>query len=325
MEWNKHTANSSFKDVVKFIDYFYNQLAETIKQKYNLINLDLPLVSNMKSDVNLLNNNRAINFDNYNDKNIYEIIYEPDNMIRYYCWFLELTNNDVVVSKYKQINRDAIINNSSSIENNMLNFEFFILEEQKKEEYVLDLINYFWNIFLKIVYSSSLNKNYRLETKKIRCVSLKEIKKMYLVLPIKDAVDKFILNNGIHLIKDISNKFEHDSNVYLEKSSDSHDFENTYSLLFFDENSQQVKELITITFRPNWDTYKKQKGINGEKILNNNFTDILKKDSEVNTCSFKINFDLLIYYFLSKTDIQEIPSCNSDFNLDKIYKLYFNK
>ena len=133
MEWNKHTANSSFKEVVIFIDYFYKKLIEKIKEKYNVINLDLPIVCNMKSDVNLLNNNRVIDFDNYNDKNIYEIIYEPDNIIRYYCWFLELTNNDVVVSKYKQINRDAMINNSSSIENIMLNFEFFILEEQKKE------------------------------------------------------------------------------------------------------------------------------------------------------------------------------------------------
>lgn len=325
MEWNKHTANSSFKEVVIFIDYFYKKLIEKIKEKYNVINLDLPIVCNMKSDVNLINNNRVIDFDNYNDKNIYEIIYEPDNIIRYYCWFLELTNNDVVVSKYKQINRDAMINNSSSIENIMLNFEFFILEEQKKEEFVLDLINYYWNIFLKIVNSNPLNKNHRLETKEIRCVSLKEIKKTYLVLPIKDAVNKFVSNNGIHLIKDISNKFEHNNNIYLEKSSDSHDFENTYSLLFFDENSQQVKELITITFRPNWNTYKKQKSINGEKIINNDFTNLLKKDSEVNTCSFKINFDLLIYYFLNKSDIQEIPSCNSEFILDKIYKLYFNK
>lgn len=321
MKKNKHIANASFRTTIDYINTFKDNLHLFVKKHFNLIKLDLPTVSLYENNLNFLHFERKIDFDNANNSLIYGLINNYDNLIRYYSWFLNIRDKDVVFSEYNLIDRDKKITPYEWIENKIFSYEFYIKEEQKNDEYAIDLINFFiqniWSINNKLEYEFVKKIQYH----KLNIITVDKIMKMYKFLNIKEAVEKFVIDNNFYIIKGLGNKF-FDKNSFYNFPYESYDFENTYSILFFDKNSKKLLELINFTYRPNWSICMKQKDFYDYEIKNEEYVNLLSSESTISTSNLKIYFNNLIYFLSNKTFLNEISNCNSFFNLSEIYKWY---
>lgn len=318
----KNIPIMSYKDTLYYINSFKEKLLLKLKNYFNFIDLDLPMVCNSnESFVNKNLNLRKINFDNKNDKLIYEIILFNDNWIRYNSWWLDLMPKDCLFSTYHYIDRDTNVSSTNTIDNLVWNFEICVREEERDINQVNELLLLFWSCIVKTtndltnLFTSSLPL-------KVNSYSFKSILKKHFLLSQKDVLSKFTSDKNVIILHDV---------LYQEKSltpiivrpASAYDFNMTSCIIASDKYSDDSLNLVELTFRPNWTIYAKQTNWTSQS-KESDFEKILQLDNKPMTVSIKINLGKLLYFILDKTDIKEIPFCNSEFSLTDMY-FFFNK
>ncbi|MEF9985234.1 MAG: hypothetical protein RSA40_02630 [Malacoplasma sp.] len=312
----------SHKQTLNYINKFEEVFFKLLKEKYNVINLRCPISTPLKNGVysNIVDV-RKINFDNAANREIYEFINYPDNWIRFNSWFIDLMPNDCIFSSFDSINRDTKEDEYNSIENAYWNFEIYVKEENRNYEHANEILLFFWDLIfnttlsIQDIYKTKIEKN-------IGCFLYKNIEKKTLLLSPKEIIKRFILDKQFSIINNILLKSKN-VDSFIFRPYDSYDFDNTSIFFVSDNNTNDILNLMEITFRPNWNIFVKQIESNDKEIVKNEFSDMLKKDNKPITVSVKINITNLFYFLLDKEKKREIPFANPTYSLNEIYYLFF--
>ena len=96
----------SYSQTLRYCDLFVKLFLRKVSQKYKLIEITMPLVTEANSYLNNDCSNRKITFDNNVDYEVYELINNYDNLMRYNVFFADLNNDEILFSSRKIINRD---------------------------------------------------------------------------------------------------------------------------------------------------------------------------------------------------------------------------
>lgn len=314
----------SYKDTLIYINKFEKEFIKLLKKKFNIINLHCPISTPLKNGVHCnMGNVRKINFDNAINKEIYELINYPDNWIRFNSWFMDLSENDCVHSYFNLINKDGMDNELNSIEHLYWNFEIYTKEENRNVDMANSFLLFFWQlifettVIMKPIYEAKVEK-------KISSFLYSNIEKKTILLSQKEIMKRFILEKQLAIINNILLKTKNNDS-FLFRPYDSYDFNNTSILFVANKNTNDILNLMEITFRPNWNIFKSQLEMNDSTFLQNEFTNILEKDNKPITASLKINLTNLFYFLLDKESIKEIPFANSTYSLNELYYLFFKK
>lgn len=314
----------SYKDTLIYINRFQEEFLKLLKKKYNTINLHCPISTPLKNGVHCsIGNVRKINFDNAVNREIYELINYPDNWIRFNLWFLDLSENDCVHSYFNLINKDGNDNELKSIEHLYWNFEIYAKEENRNLDFANSLLLFFWQLIFETTITIKSIYDAKIE-QKISSFLYKDIEKRTILLSPKEIMKRFILEKQLAIINDILLKTKNNDS-FLFRPYDSYDFNNTSVIFVADKNTNDILNLMEITFRPNWNIFKSQIENNDGELIKNEFTNILEKDNKPITASIKINLTNLFYFLLDKESIKEIPFANSTYSLNELYYLFFKK
>lgn len=317
-----YIPKASYRNTVEYINAFENALKQYLSNKYKVINFDLPILTNISNSVDInLEQKRYINFDNNNNKKIYQLVSNYSNLMNYVIWNFDLQNNECAYFKYKTIDRDAIVTNNNTMEKNIISLSFITNEENRNNDFLTSTANFIIEaINFAISESQKFFKGKLLYVDK-KSYNILNIKKKYPFLSHKEAFTRFITWKKTALIYNVINEFTN-SNVTEYKDPDSYDWENTIGFYLFDQILQKPIEVFLISISPNWSIYSKQKLIYNSPIESNDYINKLKSDKFAPIATVKINFDLLLYIVLNKLNINELPNINNEYNLNKIYKYF---
>lgn len=312
----------SFRETIEYSNNLLFFINEFIKNKYKIINLDLPILTSIDDNAcKNIQKSRSIDFDNINDGNIYELISHFDNLIIYWMWNMDLKDNECIFCKYSYIERDQKINNVFTMQKNVIAYHFETHEENRNIDFLveqtkffIDAINYALSKLFDVFKSKPIFN-------KLKVYDILKIKKSYPFLTFKESIDRFVAFHKIALIYNVANEFLQ-SSVISRNNANSYDWENTIALYYYDENSYSALELVVLSISPNWKIFNNQRTLYGEKIFDNDFINNLKSDNHPPILIVKINYDLLLYLILKKNNINELNMVNYKYNLNEIYKFY---
>lgn len=325
MSNNNYIPKLSYRETILYIDNFLKNFKKYYQEKFNVIDLELPLLTNINNSVDVSSSDlRTINFDNNNNDQIYQLIYNYNNLINYHIWNCDLNEKEIIFCKYKKIERDLSISPSETMEKNIISIHYVIKEEDRN-------INYLTSVAKNVVFAINegiINSKKIYDVKKIPLIeqiyNILDIKKRYPLLSHKVAFERFVALKKCVAIYNVINEFTN-SNITGYKDADQFDWDNTIGWYLFDENTQKPIEIFLVTISPNWQIYQKQKLIYDSAIENNDFIEKLKSENYPPIVSIKFNYDALIYLILKKNNINELPFVNNEYNLSEIYKFFNNK
>lgn len=242
---SSYQSSNSFVTTLKFISWFNNKLLNELRDKFNLFYLETPKICKFQTNLN----ERAINFDNKECKEVFQII-------KYPCKYLnriwnELNNHQYVVlgliTKYVIYHRDNQINNVQFIYNNVIDIRIKISEIEKKNfnelidntyKSIKSIINELINEYSLIDRSLKINDEFLNKTYKIK--SLNNFAKISQTLKLDDYIQQKIVEYKFVLLTNIAN---HQSK-YLSGYSKCDDEINNAKLLYLHQPSDSIINLM---------------------------------------------------------------------------------
>lgn len=242
---SSYQSSNSFVTTLKFISWFNNKLLNELRDKFNLFYLETPKICKFQTNLN----ERAINFDNKECKEVFQII-------KYPCKYLnriwnELNNHQYVVlgliTKYVIYHRDNQINNVQFIYNNVIDIRIKISEIEKKNfnelvdntyKSIKSIINELINEYSLIDRSLKINDEFLNQTYKAK--SLNSFAKISQTLKLDDYIQQKIVEYKFILLTNIAN---HQSK-YLSGYSECDDEINNAQLLYLHQPSDSIINLM---------------------------------------------------------------------------------
>lgn len=318
MEKKRYIPNMSYAQTLKFCDFFTKLFIRNISNKYKLVEISLPLLTEKDSSVNSDYLNRKVTFDNNKEYEVYELIHNYDNLMRYNYFYGELTNDEVLFSRIKIINRDNKIEPYEALESHFFAFEIFKKEEERNVTTCFKEIEF----FVEMINQTCLAvKDFGInhEFKKIPNINASKISNLYPLLSDVESIENYVKEKEAVAVSFNLNNF---NKFFPFKSLVSYDVENTTSLFVWCKQISSVVEIMDVTFRPNFSILESQLKNTSFFDKNNELYEIIENDKIKPTMGIKINMGKLFFYLLKKMNINELPSYNSKFNLGKDYLLY---
>lgn len=242
---SSYQSSNSFVTTLKFISWFNNKLLNELRDKFNLFYLETPKICKFQTNLN----ERAINFDNKECKEVFQII-------KYPCKYLnriwnELNNHQYVVlgliTKYVIYHRDNQINNVQFIYNNVIDIRIKISEIEKKNfnelidntyKSIKSIINELINEYSLIDRSLKINDEFLNKTYKIK--SLNNFAKISQTLKLDDYIQQKIVEYKFVLLTNIGNN----QSKYLSGYSECDDEINNAQLLYLHQPSDSIINLM---------------------------------------------------------------------------------
>lgn len=242
---SSYQSSNSFVTTLKFISWFNNKLLNELRDKFNLFYLETPKICKFQTNLN----ERAINFDNKECKEVFQII-------KYPCKYLnriwnELNNHQYVVlgliTKYVIYHRDNQINNVQFIYNNVIDIRIKISEIEKKNfnelvdntyKSIKSIINELINEYSLIDRSLKINDEFLNKTYKTK--SLDSFAKISQTLKLDDYIQQKIVEYKFILLTNIANY----QSKYLSGYSECDDEINNAQLLYLHQPSDSIINLM---------------------------------------------------------------------------------
>lgn len=242
---SSYTSSNSLVTTLKFISWFNNKFLNELTNKFNLFYLETPKICKFQSNLN----ERVINFDNKECKEVFQII-------KYPCKYLnriwnELNNYKYVVlgliTKYVIYHRDNQINNVQFIYNNVIDIRMKISEIEKSnfnelisnaykliKGTVCELINEYSYIDKSLkINDEFLKKDYKLK-------SLNNFSKISQTLKLDDYIQQKVVEYQFVLLTNIANN----KSKYLDEHSKYDDEINNAQLLYLHQQSNSIINLM---------------------------------------------------------------------------------
>lgn len=318
MEKKRYIPKMSYAQTLKYINLFTRLFLKKISQKYKIMEISLPLVTEMNSSINSDYLNRKITFDNNVDYGVYELIHNYDNLMRYNFFFAELQSDEVLFSRIKIINRDNKVQSYETLESHFFAFEIFKKEEDRNLETCFKEIEFFTKLINETCLEiNDFNTSHKF--KKITNISATKLTALYPFIKDFECIENYVKEKGLVTVSFNLKDFD---KFFPFKSLVSYDAENTASLYVWNKQINSAIEIMDVTFRPNFSVIESQsKNINSLDKDSELFK-LIETDKIKPTISVKIYMDRLFFYLLSKMNINELPSYNNKFNLQKDYLLY---
>lgn len=317
MNKKSYIPKISYDKLIRFYDEFSRKLLENISRVYKTIEIFMPLLTSSNSSINDGYSSRKITFDNNIDYQIYELVENYDNLMRYNFFLSNLNNDEVLFSKVRVINRDQKIKAYQNLETQYYAFEIFKKEEERSVETCFKEIENFVQIIKDTC--ASLNMVDATDLfKKISKVNASKISKLYPLLNDVASIDKYVKEKNICAISFDQKNF---NSFFPFKSLVAYDALNTASLLVWSNQVNDAIEIMDVTFRPNISILENQINLN-EYDNQNEFFNQIKSDDFKPSISVKIYLDKLLFYILDLNNIQELPSQNSDYKIKDRYMLF---
>ncbi len=289
-----------------------NLLKEELINNLNVILVRSPRISSKRQYANFssLDGKRSINFDSSNNNNIYYIFN------RYKYWFinimkdLDVKNNNGVMSIINYVERDNVISNIKSMEENTLQIEYrFDIKDEifKKSK---DLAEKIYEIFLKI--EKIISNKYKLEETFPKKISSKELKKIIKNPAHIEEVKSMVASEKsmYFLINKLSSneiRFDHNFEITLE--SYSKEIDSSFSILTIKDRKtlEDLKPFVYKTDRT-VEEYRFAK-----EILDN---------KDIRTLNITIDIDLLAMVILKKAHILELQSGRNSKEIEKFFNTF---
>lgn len=242
---SSYTSSNSLVTTLRFISWFNDKFLNELMNKFNLFYLETPKICKFQSNLN----ERVINFDNKECKEVFQII-------KYPCKYLnriwtELNNYKYVVlgliTKYVIYHRDNQINNVQFIYNNVIDIRIKISEIEKNN--FNELIDDTYKLIKSIVYElineySSIDRSLKINDEFLKKVykskSLNNFSKISQTLKLDDYIQQKVVEYQFVLLTNIANN----KSKYLSEHSKYDDETNNAQLLYLHQQSDSIINLM---------------------------------------------------------------------------------
>lgn len=319
MERKRYIPNMSYAQTLKYCDFFTKLFIKNISHKYKLVEISLPLLTEKDSPVNSDYPSRKVTFDNSRNYEVYELIHNYDNLMRYNFFYADLKSDEVLFSRIKNINRDNKIESGGALESHFFVFEIFKKEEERNINTCFKEIEFFVELINQTCFEiNDYGINHKF--KKIEKINASKISSLYPLLDDVESIKNYVKEKEAIAV---SFNLKNFNNFFPFKSLVSYDVANTASLFVWCKQISSEIEIIDVTFRPNFSILESQlKNSVNSFDKKTELYNLIESDKIKPTMSIKINMGHLFFYLLKKKSINELPSHNSKFNLGKDYLLY---
>lgn len=318
MHKKRYIPKMSYSQTLKYCDLFVKLFLRKVSQKYKLIEITMPLVTEANSYLNNDCSNRKITFDNNIDYEVYELINNYDNLMRYNFFFADLNNDEILFSRIKIINRDKKIEPYETLESHFFSFEIFKKEEERNIETCFNIIEMFANWIDQTCFEIN-DFGIKHSFKKIKNIHASKISNLYPLLNDVQSIESYVKEKGLVAVSFDLKNF---NKFFPFKSLISYDAQNTASLFVWCKQIDSLIEIMDVTFRPNSFVLDSQIKNKNSINKNNEFFNLVESDNVKPTMSIKLYIDKLFFYLLNKQNITELSSYNSRYTLEKDYLLY---
>lgn len=300
-------------DTLIYINRYREFLIKLLIAKYNLINIEAPIVA----DLDLNTNNfkldaRLIDFDNKTNYKVYELYNDISLWIKQKMKQFNVKANNGLYTIYKKINRDSKLNNLDSMIQEIIHLEYRPIEELNNQKGINQL---FFELIqsivglneIEIIKGHKTNKFFQ-KDKSPKFITLKELVHIYPTIDVNKALKDYIRENGpTVLFSPMLETINGTLNVDCYAMTD--DYNLTGILYVYNRTTDQVVPLVKISSRPSQEAAYDQtigvfndifeKGIYNKKIL---------KAFDLKSIGIDIYFSNLMLVCLQKVHLAEVVS-----------------
>lgn len=279
--------------LLKILDIFKTEIMYNLKKEFDLTEIDSQII--IKKN-NFFYKERTINFDTFNNTNIYQLVEYTDLYL--ISIIHEFNYIGGLITYYPSIERDRLNNFKMSISEYKINIEKNILLVDANDSKIINECKQLVSLINRIAKDMNY-KNILFIDENIYITSINKIKKLFPFISLNDSIEQLLLTKKSVLIFDFDTSFNHINRkeiLNIKKNA-------TFYVNSIINN--KVIELINFNICPTYEeVYDKYKyhdsfDTNKEDIkkLFNSYNDIL---------GIEINYSRLLMYLFNKLHIKEV-------------------